>query len=241
LFASFIGSFNLLRSKAAPESMAKVNNVNALSAKEDSSKNGLILYADSILRTDRITDVDGLSPCTVLDIEEALKGVNLLRNIKLIIYARKESNGRILKDVLNGIAVSSGKTMDIEVVTSMDVSASTEQDEAKELSALMNHIRKNASVIGVNNGCLLGVIKGQTMDAKNLESKAEELRLPVVSLESEEGIYSFIQALEEILMMRNRAVSYWLKLLPPVAKISEAVREAYEEYVRRREELETKA
>jgi hypothetical protein len=220
---------------------ANIRLANELSAHE-SGRKALILYADSMLAKDSVIELDDLKPGAVLDIEDAFRKANILDNATIIVYARKDTSAAILKDVLDRIAGKAGKKINIVTLTASELETATQFDEAAEFEKVVKQIRAK---FGINNGMLLGAVKGQTMDAEGLAAKAaqDDMRVPVVTFKSGDGIYSFSVALAAILRIRNDRSpdKKWLIILDPIMEISKEFSEAYEHYIKLRQELEAQA
>ncbi len=212
--------------------------------KEESDKKALVLYADSMLNSDAILPLDTLTVGAMADLGDIIMDTNILNKTTIIVYGRKEGNARMVKDILEMFAKSKGKSIQVTTVNSTDFTQSLDINEAKELDGLIRHLR--ASVLhklGIMNGSLIGVIKGQTMDKKALKRKAKELAVPVVSFKSSDGIFSFAKALKVIFAIKNSSSKNkeWFILLPPLVKISDDIKVVYENYIRALKELSTKA
>ncbi|MDP3789864.1 MAG: 5-formyltetrahydrofolate cyclo-ligase [Candidatus Omnitrophota bacterium] len=226
----------------ALRSMAGLQTIPA--AKFDGAdKKAFVLYADTILESDAMLPDEDLKPSVIVDIEELIRTTNIFDNTKVIIYGRKDSNGKLLNDILDKAAKEAGKTLDVMVVSSMDLPPEARFDEADELSTLIRYLRSQSENIGISNGSLLGVIKGPTRDEKGVIAESGKLKMPVVSFETGEGIYSLAEAVNKMLAIRNDTSSNkrWFDILKPIKKITEELIKAYEDYVRTIKELESRA
>jgi hypothetical protein len=202
---------------------------------EGAGKNAVILYADNILEQG-----------AVVDLEYALSRTRMLDDATLVVYGRKPGTTGLLtglikraKDSIRVIAVEARDLKEKYGAADIDTEL---PDEAREVDCLVRFAHSQ----GLNNGRLLGIVKGKT-EAACLDRIKETLaryKTPAVSFESDTGIYSFIQALNNLISIKrtddpNR--KEWFKVLPPLEKLSTAVVKAYEEYLRAFKELETRA
>ncbi len=221
LFNSFLTSLEALRG------LIKIDI--PVSSYKTSSPVALILYADSILEQG-----------AALDLKETLRKSNILDNSTIIIYGQKGSSAFILERIIREIKSS----IKIMVVQSPELSEkyNTGYNDVKELDSLIRFVRAK----GINNGALLGVIKGPTLetDREAVTDISNEYKLPIISFESDSGIYSFSQALAAIINIKNEdgpKQNRWFKILPPLRKITDDIKKAYEDYLMALRELESRA
>jgi len=222
-FTAFMGQVANLRSIVANELSPVVDIPDA------GSQKALILYADNILKQG-----------AVIDLEETVRKASVLNGGTIVIYGNNSGNAAILEKIINS-ANSSINVIKIEPREVID-RCYTGIDEAEELRALI----RLAKAKGVSKGALLGVIKGPALTGyeDRVRSVSREYELPVVSFESNSGIYSFYQALAAVIRVRREdgpKSQIWAIDLPPIRKVTEDIKKAYEDYLRALDEIETKA
>lgn len=201
-FKTYLGSLRTIMQAEPPQ---------AIPARQDSNENVLILYADSILQQGAI-----------VDLEDTLRNTNRVK--KLIIYSRDDRNGKILEDTIKSSNLS------VETVSLRGVDIGQKVDEAEELRELVNYA-KRSGIIGNGNGKLLGVVKGKTdeMWQAGLEKLVNAEKVPTVLFGSEEGVYSFREALSALVDIRDNGPKdgKWFKTLPRCGKITDSIYNDY--------------
>jgi len=193
---------------------------------ESSTDKSLVLYADSILD-------DG---CMV-DLESTLKKMN---GITVIVYGRKPGYVQLLQRIIHkassSINVIAVEAQELQSASGFEDINIEHPNEARELDEIIDFANRR----NFNNGKLLGVVKGKT-DAAHVDKArdiAKERKVPVVSFETEEGagsLYSFAAALGMLTQIKNASGpdnSTWFAGLKPIAKWSEEIKTAYDNYLR---------
>lgn len=195
---------------------------------EPNALNGktLVLYADSVLENGAIADLECM-----------LHWTRALNQCSFIVYGKKPNSAELLKKIITG----ANQSVFVETVEPAlladkysNPSINTERpDEAKELE----YIIRFANAHGYRDDKLVGVIKGVTCEDYKDESKriAKELHAPVVSFDSNEGFYSFTEALRDMIAAKAKNSinpDDWFIELAPVKKLSEDMLRAYEDYRR---------
>ncbi len=194
----------------------------------------LILYADDLLERG-----------TAADFAYTLKKTSLLENSVIILYERKPGRAELLEKIIN--SSSQNKNIVVIKITPLDMRSFNGgadinvefADEVKELDLLLRHI---GSRYHINNGTLLGVVKGRTDDSykEGIRALAKDRHVPVVSFEhvdsndADKEIYSFVEALRLLISMSKDITPLqdrdWFRLLKPIEK--KDIERAYQDYRR---------
>jgi hypothetical protein len=182
----------------------------------------LILYADDILEN-----------AVVVDLEDTVKKIlernNVLEGGKIIIYGRGPANAAILEKLIK----RSGPDINTVTITESELKTGrTIAGELDELDALMRF----ASAKGAKD--VLAVVKGATSQPEALVERAKELKIPVILIGPEKGIYSFAQALAMAIRTKeDGGRNGWVVLLPVLKPLTEDLQRCYDEYRRSLEAL----
>ncbi len=182
---------------------------------------GLILYADSILEHG-----------AVAELEDALKNTGIFNEMNIVVYGKKPGMAWLLEKIIRG----ANSTVNVITVSEADLieKSGTKEiyiDETKELDSII----KYAGAKGINNGNLLGVIKGSTAAASigKIRELLSERKVPVVSFESADGVYSFAAAIGILAKLKNNIdpkMNNYFAVLPPIKKLSIELDRTYREY-----------
>ena len=152
---------------------------------------------------------------------------NRLNNSTLVLYGRDAKNIKLIEKIV-GIA-GLNKGINTIAVTPEDLAGYNGgevvnveyPDQAKELALLTRHIRLRH---GINNGNMLGVIRGKISEDYEdaFRRTASNEHVPVVYFESDEGTYSFSAALRELIAIGKYdgppAQKVWWHKLPPIER-----------------------
>ncbi|MDD5495714.1 MAG: GNAT family N-acetyltransferase [Candidatus Omnitrophica bacterium] len=188
----------------------------------------LVVYAESMLKN-----------CSVLDVEQTM-ATNALDNSTIFVYGHTDIATSTVADILRDAAKISNKKVDVKVLLPTDVDGNNTGesfDESVELENLMKHMRRRE---GINNGSLIGIIKGGLDNVEfegKIKEKADQQGVPVVCFAPRPGIYLFSDALKGLFDMP--AKGEWFRLLPP--STIHVIQELYNDYQRVVEELLSKA
>jgi hypothetical protein len=99
--------------------------------------------------------------------------------------------------------------------------------EAKEVESIVELARAR----GAKD--VLALIKGPTLEPEGLAHISERLKVPVVIIGTEKGLYSIAHAITQAIRIKTgKGTNGWLIILPPVRAWSEAIEKEYEEYLR---------
>jgi hypothetical protein len=122
---------------------------------------------------------------------------------------------------------------DLRGYNGFDQINSTYPNEAKELELLLSRLAAHHKI---TNGNIFGAVKGMTNDTsiQAIKELSLEKHLPVVSFEEDKGIYSFRNALAELIAIskddKPAANREWYRTLKPIQK--EDIEKAYQDYRR---------
>jgi hypothetical protein len=213
--STFTGSLKGIDAVTWREFGSQAASAAAKAASYESQGQSLILFADDMLESTIVVDLENT-------VKNILAGHGVLTGGKIVIYARKEANGSLLEKLIK----HAGPTLETVRISAPDIN--TGGDEAREIDALV----RTARAKGAKD--FLGVIKGPTGRPDELASLAGSLGLPIVIVGPEEGIYSFAQAITIAMeaKIHNGATSGWLIMLPPIRSLTDHIRQQYEEYQR---------
>lgn len=192
---------------------------------ESMSDKGLILFADDVLRRGAL-----------IDLKQTLTTTDKLNGATMIIYERERGSGQLLKEIID----ESDRSVRTIVIDEVALRSTYGKDDiyVNEASAIECLIRF-AQAQGVRNGSLLGVVKGQRQDSDiatdaSVNRVLVEYRTPVVSFESDSGVYSFNEALNLLIFVKkayesSEKVIEWYRRLPPVGRAD--IQKLYERYI----------
>ncbi|MBF0494235.1 MAG: hypothetical protein HQL28_03790, partial [Candidatus Omnitrophica bacterium] len=191
---------------------------------EDRESESLILYADDILHSVAVTDLE-------VTVRNALAAHGALKGGKVVIFGRKEANADILELVISVIGENSyGLGIEAVKVTEQELKASRNINgtERSEIEALVRHV----GALGIKTENVLGIIKSSASAPEEIEATAKRLRIPVVIIGGEKGVYSFAEAIyRAMLIKRDNGSHGWHMSLPPVSTVSEDIKTLYNEYI----------
>ncbi|MDP8298731.1 MAG: GNAT family N-acetyltransferase [Candidatus Tantalella remota] len=177
----------------------------------------LVLYADDILES-----------TAVIDLEKSIKGIlakhSVLSGGKMILYAREEANAVILERMIR----NADSRIEIVVVTRDELvkTRNLTGGESDEIKTLVKTARCKGA------GDILAVIKGPSSEPEELVSTCAELKVPVILMGYEEGLYSFAAAIAKAILVKNMEGSGgWVVILPPIRTISEDIELQYRDYL----------
>lgn len=189
---------------------------------------GVILYADDILER-----------AAAADLAFTVQETNIFENSTVVLYGRKPGRVELLKkiitaaDINNRIRIITLTPEDLIGRNSSESINIEYHDEAKELETILRHIRSRYSI---NNGDMLGVIKGFTNEAyiEGVVRISKSEHMPVVSFADDNGVYSFKEAFAMLAAIKNDitpiANKEWFRWLKPIRK--EEIEKAYQDYRR---------
>jgi signal transduction histidine kinase len=192
------------------------------------SDKALILYADDILERGAAGDL-----------AYTLTNSQVLDNSTIVIYGRNPVRARLLERMISEAAGDKNinivriETEDLRGYNGFEQINAIYPDEAKELDTLLARLAAHHKI---SNGSILGAIKGMTSDTsiQAIKELSVERRLPVVSFEDDKGIYSFKNALSELIAIsrddKPPANREWYRTLKPIEK--ENIERAYQDYRR---------
>jgi len=213
--AAFTASMRDLEETSRQEFGRRAVEAGAKVASCSKSGRSLILYADDILQSAMVVDLE-------YTIKNILAKHNVLNGGKIILYARKPANAAILENMVKHASA------DIKTVKITREELQVGEDEIREVDVII----RSARAKGV--GELLGLIKGPTKRPEELVVFARDSNLPIVIVGLEKGIYSFAQA---IAMAIDAGTSEgtsngWLIMLPPIRALTDDIKRQYEDYQR---------
>jgi CheY-like chemotaxis protein len=190
---------------------------------EENTGRSLVLYADDIVERAAVYDLQ-------YTVKNILARHGVLAGGKVVLFARKAANARILGDMIRAADPS------IETVTIDEARVGVAGDEVRELDKVVRLARAE----GAKD--IMAVIKGPILDAEKTEplrAFAMESRIPLVVLGRGENIYSFAQAIAMAISAKSSdgARTGWLIMLPAVRSVTEDIRAEYEAYKRSLEAL----
>lgn len=175
----------------------------------------IIIYADDIL-----------DHAAAIDFEDAVQNVlsrnGVLAGGKIVLFSRDKAKALILEDIIK----KANKSMGTLIVTENDLGLTdTLHKEADELEAITVFAKRK----GVSR--IMAAIKGPVNDPEILAKRCARLKMPVVMLGQEPGIYSFAEAVARAVKAKDAEGSEgWLVLLRPVRSIDEDMKALYEGY-----------
>jgi SAM-dependent methyltransferase/WD40 repeat protein len=217
-WANFIDSLKALGKSASEEPTKKVLELDKKAAEYKKDGQSLILYADDILEN-----------VTVYDLQHTIKNIlakhNTLSGGKIILFARKAANAKILEDMLRWAAPA------IQTVTITEDQIQSNGDEVKEVEAVTRLARaKGAKEI-------LALIRGPAKNKDNytpFQKFASDSKIPLVIVGPDKALYSLAHALSMAMdaKLSDGARTAWLIMLPPIRSITDDIKERYEEYER---------
>ncbi|MBL7158405.1 MAG: hypothetical protein ISS91_02735 [Candidatus Omnitrophica bacterium] len=184
----------------------------------DKTGQSIILDADDILEK-----------VAVYDLQHAIKNIlikhKLLNGGKIVLFARKQENAKVLKIMIEetGFAVR-------DIVTIKESELPRNGDEIREVEKII----RLAKARGGRE--ILGFIKGPAQEDNETELKeiAKSQDTPIVLFGYEKGIYSLAQALSSAIASKfaaERGQSCdWLIMLDPIPNPAENIKALYKEY-----------
>lgn len=187
----------------------------------------IVLYADDLLER-----------AAAADLFQVIKDTQVLDKSTLIIYGRDGRKADLLDKIIR--EASAGKKINVVKITSDDLSGYNDYNdikglypnEAKELGLILRKLSAN----GVQSANILGVVKGMTGEDSTplMRDLAKERGLPIVSFMDDKGIYSFKQAMAELIAISRdpapQSGREWYRILRPIEK--ENIERAYQDYRR---------
>jgi len=223
---AFVESMKALASVSRQEFSARADAATGETASYEESGQSLILYADDILNSTLVIDLENT-------IKNVLGNRNILTGGKIVLYSKNPASAVILEKMI--------KRADPNLQTVI-ISADQLQpgmSDAKETDFIVRAARaKGAKGI-------LAVIRGPAARPDKIEELSEFAKdfdngsgLPIIIAGPERGIYSFAQAISMAIYARihNGSSAFgqngWLIILPPIRAWTEDIRRQYEEYQR---------
>jgi len=194
----------------------------------------LVLFADDILERG-----------TAADLAYTLRESSTLNNSTIVLYGKRPGRAELLEKIISSSAQDKGiKVVKIAPEDLQSLNGGKDinvefADETKELELLLRHVNSRYQI---NNGMLMGVIKGRTdaLYESGIKNLAKEKHVPIVSFEHIESndvdkeIYSFREALSLLISITNDTTPLkdreWFKLLRPIEK--EDIDRIYQDYRR---------
>ena len=171
----------------------------------------------------------------MIDLQQTLTKTDRLDNSTIIVYGRKAGRAALLKEIIDE-AKKPITVIDLEEGQLVNESGKGEI-YTNDAAALDELIGRASRIVGKPN--LIGVIKGKTAEdnVANDEAINKELaghRIPAVYFSSNDGVYSFADALNTLMKLRKDLesgvkVTQWYRKLPPVTRAD--VLRLYEEYM----------
>ena len=219
----FIDSLKALGRTASEEPIKRALELDKRCAEYKKDGQSLILYADDILEN-----------VTVYDLQYTIKNIlakhNTLAGGKIILFARKAVNAKILEDMIRWAAPA------INTVTITEDQTQSNGDEVREVEA----VTRLARAKGAKD--ILAIIRGPAEDNNNIkpfEAFARGSKIPLVIVGPDKALYSLAQALSMAMdaKLSDGAMNGWLIMLPSIRTFTEDIRELHEQYKRTLESL----
>ena len=217
-FSSFDTSRKTMDKTNASWYQSKVSKIQPLLTNHEKQNNSLILYADELIEK-----------AAIIDIENTMRTVFLknkvLKNTKIILFAKQKINALLLKRIIENANAHLSVTIVDQTQLNDNNNIVSDQDEVK---TLINIARRKGS----KN--VLAIIRGPMNDPMELSSlfETEQYRVPIISISTEKGQYSFMQALvKAIQAKRDNGVKGWLIILHPIRPWSEEMENEYKTYL----------
>ncbi len=185
----------------------------------DREKEGesLILYADDILSSTMAVDFEN-------SIRNIVSDTSTLKNGKIILFSR---NGAAA-EILNGMIKRANADIETIIITEEELKETKNNiaSQADEIEALVNFAKtKDARDI-------LGLIKGPSDHPEDLTDTCKDLRIPVLMIGYEEGLYSFAKAMARAASVKDdNGSGGWFIVLRPIRAISEDIKTMHQEYL----------
>lgn len=202
---------------------------------DKTDQDAIIIYADNMLEQG-----------AVVDFESMLAKTSILDNSTIMIYGRKPGAAslveRIIRDANKLVRVIVMESRDLKEIYKADDIDIEHPNEERELDSIIRYVHRK----GFNNGRLLGVIKGATDYAykEKIKEISSRHKSPVISFESDQGLYLFSDALRELIKIKKEdgpKNNEWFKFLKPLEKLSKEIEKTYGEYRMMLNVLMTKA
>ena len=187
----------------------------------ESEGESLILYADDILKSTSVSDLEST-------FRGIVKRENIFRGGKIFIYSRESSEyGEILESLINKAAPS----LETVKITKEDLEkrrniTKGELDEIEALSRL-------AKQEGARE--VLGIIRGPVEEPEKMKDlmTRHNIDIPIVIVGMERGLYSFAEAVKKAINKKaSGGIGGWLIPLSPVRAWSEDIDLEYREFKR---------
>ena len=215
LFADFREKMRLLEEKAYNDYTIRVSDVYQAAARLESEGQSLILYADDILESTAVSDLERT-------FRTITKDYNVLKGGKIIIYSRKEECGVILQELISSCAP------DLEVVSitrsELEERMNITKGEEDEIKALARFARQEGEheVVGMIRGPIEEPEKVSKLLARN------NIDIPIVIVGMERGLYSFAEAVQKAISKKMAmGLGGWIVSLNPVRAWSEDIDQEY--------------
>lgn len=218
----FISCLSLLRQKVSSfYDLAWQKLEKALFAGER-ERQSVILYADDILRS-----------AAVIDIERTMSKITsdhgVLNGGKIILFARIAENAVILENLIK--KSTPGAETVIITFNDLEKRRNLRGNETGEVTSLVREARRKGAAE------ILAIIKGPSLDIKadtpeDLVELSKRLKIPVIIMGSENAVYSFASAIEQALLVKKvTGRDGWVVSLLPIRTISEDIRIFHQEYL----------
>jgi hypothetical protein len=219
----FIEALKALGRTASEEPIKRALELDKRCTEYQKTGQSLILYADDILEN-----------VTVYDLQHTIKNIlakhNTLAGGKIILFARKAVNAKILEDMIHWTSQK------IKIETVLETALQTNGDELKEIDAVVRYAKaKNAKDV-------LAIIRGPAKNKDNytpFREFAKNSKIPLVIVGPDKALYSLAQALSMAMdaKLSDGARTAWLIMLPSIRTFTEDIRKLHEQYKRTLEAL----
>jgi hypothetical protein len=199
-----------------------VKNLEKVLASNDKTAQSLILYADDILKSIAVADLEE----TMIKITSS-KG--MLDGGHIVLFSRDSDNGIILERMIK--KVSPGTKTHIVAQKDLQQRRNLNGKEANEIEVVVREARRNGA------GEIVALIKGPAQDSRedspeDLVEISRKLKLPVIILGLENALYSFASAIEQAVLIKNQSGrNGWVVSLIPIQTISADIQRKHEEYL----------
>ncbi len=217
LLDSFKESCNTLRNSSGGDYSFSALSTEMILLDRQKEGESLILYADDILSSTMAVDID-------YTMNEILSSHSTMKNGKIIIFAKNEAAG----DILNSIIKKTRLDVETFVITKVELknTKNVTGSQADEMNALVNFARTKGATD------ILGLIRGPSQQPEDLTNICEKLKIPVVTIGHEEGLYSFSRAIVYAANVKDsNGAEGWFIVLRPISPISEDIKAMHQAYL----------
>lgn len=210
----FTTSLNRMRDASPP-----TNDAIRVSEEYDQNESGksIILFVEDMLKH-----------AAVMDMEDTIRKLSEKRSVltggKIVLFAKDRNSAVIVSQIIER---ASFPRADIVIITEEELVLA--KGAAKSESGQIEDLIDCARAKGASD--ILAVMKSRSEKSDGLADLCDRLKIPIVIMGLEEGIYSFAQALAKAIEAKiAEGRDGWIVILPPIARFTDEIRKEYERY-----------